>query len=95
MKNEKLLKDELRQIMRMTGMDFIDIQESLDASNMSFRRFLDIAAIHRLRTEGMLSCRTCEHQHVCMKKPMVRIMLLNYMEKDISSIEGMKGFYYI
>ena len=30
-----------------------------------------------------------------MKKPLARMILLNYMEKDISSIEGMKGFYYV
>lgn len=94
MKNEKMVKDELSRIRHMTGMDNIDIIESLDASHMGFRRFLDIADVHRLRTESMLSCSNCEFKNVCMKKPMVRIMLLNYMEKDISSIEG-KGFYYL
>lgn len=95
MKNKKVVADELLQIKRMTGLYVEDIQEYLDASKMSYFRFLDVADIHRLRTEGNLTCMDCIFKNVCMKKPLVRMMLLNYMEKDISSIEGMKGFCYL
>ena len=95
MKNKKVVADELLKIKHMTGLYIEDIQEYLEAERMTYVRFLDVADVHRLRTESNLPCRDCIFKNVCMKKPLVRMMLLNFMEKDISSIEGMKGFYYL
>lgn len=82
-------------IARKVKMDVEEVVECLDADCVGFNRFLTVMDVHRLRTEEGLTCKDCEFKNLCMKKPLARMILLNYMEKDISSIEGMKGFYYV
>lgn len=82
-------------IARKVKMDVEEVVEYLDSDHVGFNRFLTVLDVHRLRTEGGMTCKDCEFRNLCMKKPLARMILLNYMEKDISSIEGMNGFYYV
>lgn len=76
------------EVADMVGMETEDVVAMLHGMHLSSIKMLDILSLHCARTTCGYTCRSCENAHLCSSRPMLRMMLANYMEKDMSCLKG-------